>query len=402
MSSNLDQLQLAKRILSLLFISIISSTLALSPITSSPLFYSQKGTSVSFAEPAKQGNQLPFFFSLMPNVAFGQSAESGEPPSASFSLTVTVTCPGSDTIPPGTAGPDTIVGGNGDNTINGGDGADDLFGCGGKDTINGQGDGDTTIDGGEGDDTLNGGAGNDNMLGGEGKDTINGGDGDDTIDGQNDDDTINGENGNDKILGGDGKDTILGGNNEDDIDGGNGDDILNGENGNDLVKGGAGNDDLNGGTGGGSDVIIGGPGNDFLHGDNGGDTLTGGPGADIFDCGNGPDTVTDFSAAEFDTFFPAPTPGNPTGNCETVQPADIIPPNTIIDDAVDGNDDSIPPGGTTPTDNMTFTYHGTDNNPISGLTFTCELTGPTSFPATDCTSPLSKTYSALPEGDYTF
>ena len=147
---------IANRILYFASIFLISSSLALSPILSSPVFYSQKGPNVesdftatairngvaspqivntgnqpppssSIPLPPNQpstqvvntGNQpFPSFslfpnvayaqsdnsgaqpstasssFSLFPNVAYAQSDNSGNQPSASFSLTVTVTCPG--------------------------------------------------------------------------------------------------------------------------------------------------------------------------------------------------------------------------------------------------------------------------------------------------------------------
>ena len=133
MSSNLDQLQLANRILSLLFIFIISSTLALSPIVSSPLFYSQKGSSAAFLEIDKQedslskistlGDSFSALLPLIPNVAYGQSDKSGDPPSASFPLiaALATSCsPSNPPPPPGTNGPDLIYGSDQDDTINGG------------------------------------------------------------------------------------------------------------------------------------------------------------------------------------------------------------------------------------------------------------------------------------------
>ena len=73
---------------------------------------------------------------------------------------------------------------------------------------------------------------------------------------------------------------------------------------------------------------------------------------------------------------------DPAGNAD-LSPATweftvAVAPDTIIDDAVDGEGTSIANGGTTPTDNMTFTFHGTDGNDAPNtLTFRCELTGPT-------------------------
>ena len=201
MSSNLDYLQLANRILSLLFIFIVSSTLVLSPTFSSPLFYNQKDTTVTLAEANKKGNQMPFlfppipnvpfalvdemsrFFPLIPNIAFGQSNTAGDQPSASFSLTVTATCGGgADGTLTGNNQPNTLIGSDNPNTINGNGGDDELLGCGGIDTING-GSGGDTIDGGTGNDIIDGGQGDDDILGGDGDDDILGSGGADTIDG---------------------------------------------------------------------------------------------------------------------------------------------------------------------------------------------------------------------------
>ena len=44
-----------------------------------------------------------------------------------------------------------------------------------------------------------------------------------------------------------------------------------------------------------------------------------------------------------------------------------VVPDTTIDSAVDGANTPIANGGTTPTDSMTFTFSGTDNNPSSEL-----------------------------------
>jgi RTX calcium-binding nonapeptide repeat (4 copies) len=218
MSSNLDQLPLAKRILCFLFFFIILLSLSLSPITSSPLFYNQKDTSVTFAEADKEGNQLPFFFPLTPNIAFAQSDKSGDPPSASFPLTVQVStsCPGMSPVPAGTNGPDTIYGTDNGETINGLGGNDQLFGCGGDDTING----------GNQNDNIDGGDGNDNLNGGNGEDTVNGGNGNDVVDGGNGKDTLNGGAGDDTIIGGNGGESLTGGTGADVFDCGHANDIV--------------------------------------------------------------------------------------------------------------------------------------------------------------------------------
>ena len=270
----------AGSIISIAFILLISSTLILSPILSSPMFYNAKDPNVppAIVNPANQpSTSFPLLpnvspaivntanqpsavsfslfpnvvyaqsdnsgdqpssssssssFSLFPNVAYAQTAEPENQPSASFPLTVTVStsCPGLAPVPAGTSGDDTIYGTDnaetGPTAINGLGGNDQLFGCGGGDTING----------GNNNDLLDGGDGNDNLNGGNGDDTVNGG------------------------------------------------------NGNDIVDGGNGKDTLNGGAG--DDTIIGG---------NGGELLTGGSGADKFFCGNAKDTVVDFTPAEGDT-----------------------------------------------------------------------------------------------------
>jgi len=70
----------------------------------------------------------------------------------------------------GTAGDDTMVGGDGIDSFNGDAGADVLIGHGGPDRLRGE-PGDDTLDGGDGNDILNGGDGNDVLDGGEGVDT---------------------------------------------------------------------------------------------------------------------------------------------------------------------------------------------------------------------------------------
>ena len=222
MSSNLDHLPTANRILSFLFILIISSTLALSPIISS-----QIGSSAAFLEINKQedslseidirGDSFSAFLPLFRNVAYGQTDTSGDQPSASFPLTVQVIyCPGEDPVPAGTNGDDTIYGTDDAETINGGGGDDQLFGCGGGDTING----------GNEKDTIDGGDGNDDLNGGNQDDTINGGDGDDTVDGGNGKDTLNGGAGDDTIIGGNGGETLTGGGGADTFDCGHARDIV--------------------------------------------------------------------------------------------------------------------------------------------------------------------------------
>ena len=76
-----------------------------------------------------------------------------------------------------------------------------------------------------------------------------------------------------------------------------------------------------------------------------------------------------------------------------------VVPDTTIDSAIDGLNNGVSVMAVlTPTDSMTFTFSGTDNNPSSELTFTCELTGPSPLPAdTDC-DPTGTTFSPLLDG----
>ena len=140
-----------------------------------------------------QGDSFSTILPLIPNVAYGQSDKSGDPPSASFPLiaALSTSCsPSNPPPPPGTNGADTIYGTDSGDTINGLQQNDQLFGCGGDDTINGGqgedlvdgGDGNDNLDGGNGKDTIIGGAGNDFIKGGNGGETLTGGDGADTFD----------------------------------------------------------------------------------------------------------------------------------------------------------------------------------------------------------------------------
>lgn len=110
-----------------------------------------------------------------------------------------------------------------------------------------------------------------------------------------------------------GDDTLYGGDGNDSLWGGGGADVLSGEAGNDYLSGDAGADTLYGGTG--SDNIFGYAGDDIIQGGEGNDTIAGGDGADTFEFGGGSgasvservqslgvDTITDYSAAEADTF----------------------------------------------------------------------------------------------------
>lgn len=110
-----------------------------------------------------------------------------------------------------------------------------------------------------------------------------------------------------------GDDTLYGGAGNDTLWGGGGADVLYGEDGNDTLSGDDGADQLYGGSG--SDNIFGYAGDDVIRGGEGDDTLTGGEGADTyqFEDGDGAtvadrvqslgvDTITDYSAADADTF----------------------------------------------------------------------------------------------------
>lgn len=128
--------------------------------------------------------------------------------------------------------------------------------------------------------TITGTAGNDTLIGGNGNDVICGLGGNDTI---------NGGNGNDTIYAGTGNDTVDGGNSDDILYGGPGDDGMGGGNGADRLYGEAGNDTNYGETllgsllylfDNGNDHIYGGPGNDDLDGQNGNDTVSDTDGAD--------------------------------------------------------------------------------------------------------------------------
>lgn len=110
-----------------------------------------------------------------------------------------------------------------------------------------------------------------------------------------------------------GDDTLYGGAGNDNLWGGAGNDVVSGEDGNDWLSGGAGTDQLYGNAG--TDNIFGYAGDDILQGGEDDDTLSGGDGADRFQFAGGSgatvsehvqslgtDTITDYSAAEGDSF----------------------------------------------------------------------------------------------------
>jgi hypothetical protein len=109
----------------------------------------------------------------------------------------------------GSAGDDTITGGNKtDDKLEGGAGDDKLMGLGGDDTLIG-GSGQDTLKGHGGDDVLYGGEGDDMLKGHGGDDTLSGGSGDDNLSGAAGDDTLYGGDGDDTLDGGEGADTFV-------------------------------------------------------------------------------------------------------------------------------------------------------------------------------------------------
>ncbi|MEG4633613.1 cadherin-like domain-containing protein [Microcoleus sp. AR_TQ3_B6] len=75
--------------------------------------------------------------------------------------------------------------------------------------------GNDTLTGTAGDDSLNGGNGNDRLIGNAGNDTLIGGNGSDLLFGNAGNDLLNGDNGSDTLRGGLGNDTLTGGNGPD-------------------------------------------------------------------------------------------------------------------------------------------------------------------------------------------
>ncbi|MFW8595681.1 Hint domain-containing protein [Cribrihabitans neustonicus] len=122
-----------------------------------------------------------------------------------------------DGIITGTAGHDTIYGGNSAGEPDGGAVTNDTIGAGA---------GDDLVYAGDGNDQVFGGAGNDTIKGGGGSDQIRGGDGNDALFGGSGNDALSGGAGDDTIQGGTGSDTITGGTGNDRIHTGDGDDLL--------------------------------------------------------------------------------------------------------------------------------------------------------------------------------
>ena len=239
----------------------------------------------------------------------------------------------------GTAGGDSLEGGQADDLLEGEGGADILHGR----------DGDDTLDGGAGNDTIYGNYGNDTLIGGGGNDWLVGGFGDDVIKGGNGDDTLKGYAGKDILHGGGGDDVMQGfeGNDIYKVDSlgdviheadGDGSDRVDstitldlrdfvvdgtiqdlerltllgsndlqgiGNNMKNTIKGNGGDNRLNGL--GGSDTLLGNGGADRLFGGGGQDTLNGGAGNDeltggflddtfVFSGAYGQDIIHDFDA----------------------------------------------------------------------------------------------------------
>jgi hypothetical protein len=97
----------------------------------------------------------------------------------------------------GSAGNDTIQGGDANDTLTGADGNDQLFGGAGSDRLNGNG----------GNDTLSGDSGNDRLYGGGASDQLFGGSGHDRLYGDSGNDYLKGDKGIDRLDGGSGSDT---------------------------------------------------------------------------------------------------------------------------------------------------------------------------------------------------
>lgn len=115
---------------------------------------------------------------------------------------------------------------NGDIVVNqGGIVGEEVFGTAGNDTIFG-GDRKQLIYGNDGDDTIFGGLGFDVIEGGNGNDLISGGTGEDYLWGDAGDDIIAGGSKDDFIRGGDGNDALIDGLGSDQVYGDNGDDIF--------------------------------------------------------------------------------------------------------------------------------------------------------------------------------
>ncbi len=275
---------------------------------------------------------------------------------------------GTNWIGGGTAGDDTIHGGDAGDSLSGGPGDDTLFGDAGIDTLNGYED-DDELHGGADGDTLDGDVssiGADRMFGDSGDDRIQLDSGDDVIDGGTGVDEVNaygatgpldldlapadpltittsglGEDelsGIEAAAGTEFADRLRGDQGANRLTAGNGGaDILLGRSGNDQLSASGYLDDQ-------PKTVDGGPGNDYVSGDGGPDDLRGGLGADTvvglagddrlsgpgdgsvdgLYCGDGDDSITAYDAGQ-DTLY----------TCEH------LPPSIAVADAI-----SRPEGGT--------------------------------------------------------
>ncbi len=193
----------------------------------------------------------------------------------------------------GTAAADFIVGTSGADAIAGLEGGDYIYGDRPTNFVEGTDDisnplTNPTFAAPGGDDVISGGAGDDFIWGGPGNDSIHGDVPVTTTDPFDEFPFSLGTDsaGRDEIHGGDGDDEILGGGGADTLYGDRGDDNLFGYAGDDILVGGGGDDTLTGGAGA----------DEFL--------FQGGAGADALARAEslGTDTITDFSAADGDSF----------------------------------------------------------------------------------------------------
>jgi Ca2+-binding RTX toxin-like protein len=245
----------------------------------------------------------------------------------------------------GGAGNDQMWGNRGNDIFDGGAGADIFAGGAGIDavrydtspagvhidlTLNTAGGGDAEGDSFNSIETIIGSRFNDTMIGDAGANTLEGGGGIDALFGRDGNDTLDGGEAHDFLTGGRGNDVLHGGADNDLLWGNAGNDTLDGGTGADVLAGGAGVDtadysasfaavtvDLSTGTGHGGDAegdrlysienVIGSAFDDTLIAGTAGNRLVGGAGADTFvfktiaDSPLGaPDTIADFSSAQFD------------------------------------------------------------------------------------------------------
>ncbi|MBI5317275.1 MAG: putative Ig domain-containing protein [Nitrospirae bacterium] len=107
-----------------------------------------------------------------------------------------------------------LVGTAGNDSLNGGEIYREIYGLDGNDVLSG-GAIDNVLNGGSGHDVLFGEGGIDQLLGGTGDDFMRGGDGNDVLNGEAGNDSLEGETGDDVLVGGAGDDQLLGGTGDD-------------------------------------------------------------------------------------------------------------------------------------------------------------------------------------------